>query len=325
MRSGVVSRRRVRLRSGVMTRGRYVLLGVVAALVVLVLVARAVVMHVVAGALAERGLVCDPVSVDPRWDLRAVEIARANCLLTGGERVTEIGLPYGATVELDGFVPTHVHAAELTVELAGEADLGALSGAFLSSEVSAPLRDALDALAASSTRTDLPDVTLDVVRIRQHRATLVVRTLETHRDAAGLHASATSIEPPAHHGVLLELEVRIEALVVVASATEVSIDGEVTFDGRIGRNEIARRAPFHVRGLELGSELPTYSLEVEGDLDLAAIDAGLEALGARRAAAAEGSTPIHDLAERLEVARERMEAAEEPSAAPRVDPTAAGP
>lgn len=291
-------------------RAAYLLGGLAVALVALVVAARAVVGHLAASALAEHDLTCAPVAIDPWPGLDGVDVAATACRLEGA-RLASVTLPYGASVALgEGWRPRAAHVPEVTAELAAPRDLGGVGDAILDGAVPAPLAEALAALAAASGGAEISLVELDVARVRSAGVTLELRGITLERDAAGTRARVRELTLPLHHGPLVDLDVRVEAIEVRASRAEVSVEGRLRLDARLVSRELDAIVPFHVTGTGLDAGAARWALRLETSLDLGDVRARVAALRARREHAPGGAPleRIGAMADRLDALRERVEA-----------------
>ncbi len=257
------------------------------------------------GALAERGMECDPIDVGVALDLSRATLGPTRCAFAEGP-IAEVRLTGGGHADLDADRQvTRVEASGLELDLTADPPRDVVAGLIERGEVPPRVRESMRDLAALATRDDLPTFAVRRVLLRRRTHFVTFRRVTLDREGDAVVIRVESAGPPPMGGERIRIEGRMRDLEIRATPRDVRIAGRLEVDAVIGRREIHEAAPFAMTGTGLDGDAPTFGVELELSENLRRLRERHERRVAEQAAAA-AAPPEPPARDRIRATRDAL-------------------
>lgn len=257
------------------------------------------------GALASRGMACDPVDVGFALDLSRADLGPTRCTFTEGP-IAELRLTGEGHARLDDAQRvTRVEASGIELDLRHDPPRDMVEGLVEEGEVPPRLRDSLRALTGLAARDDVPSLAIRRVLLRRRALFVTFRRVAMTREDGALVITVASAGPPPIGGERVHVEGQMVGLEIRATRAEVHVAGRLEVDAALPRRELHERVPFAFHATGLDGEAPTYAVELELSEGLRALRERHERRVAEQAAAA-AAPPEPPARERIRAMRDSL-------------------
>lgn len=258
------------------------------------------------GALASRGMHCEPLDVGFALDGSRADLGPTTCTFERGN-VDELRLTGGGHADLDSERRvTRVEVSGLELDLNEDPPRDMISGLVQAGQVPDRLQASMRSLAELAARDDVPDLAVRRILLRRGTRFVTFRRVSIEHDGDGLTVRVAEAAPPPMGSERLRIAGRMVDLEVRASPAAVSVSGRMEIEATLGRREIEEAVPFSLRGAGLDTEAASFTAEVELTENLRRLRERHERRVAEQAAAA-AAPPEAPLDERIHGLRESLQ------------------